>query len=77
MSDDEEPAMWLQAAVVAALGFELVGFVLAGVFIGTWIDGRFDSSPVGLLSSVALAMLGAGWHIRRVTRQYLSDDEAQ
>ncbi len=76
MSGDEEPSMWLRTAAVAAMGFELVGFVLAGVFIGTWIDGRFDSSPTGLLISLALAMLGAGWHIHLVTRRFLSDEEA-
>lgn len=77
--DDEStgssPSLWAKAGIAAALGFELVGFVLAGVFIGVQVDAYFDSSPVGLLASMGLAFVGAGWHIYRITRRFLIDDD--
>ena len=80
LGDDEqggsstEPATsnpWVKAGAAAALGFEFVGLVLAGVFVGVQIDARFDSSPIGLLVCLMLAMVAAGWHIYLVTRRYV------
>ncbi len=66
---------WIKVGAAAGLGFEFVGFVLAGVFIGTRLDARYDSSPVGLLVCLGLAMVAAGWHIYLVSRRYLLDGE--
>lgn len=67
--------MWVKAATAAALGFELVGFAMAGVFVGILFDGHFDTSPVGLLVSLALAFVAAGWHIWRVSQRVLLDND--
>ncbi len=67
--------MWMKAGAAGALGFEFVGFVLAGVLVGTRIDARYDSSPIGLLVCLGLAMVAAGWHIYLVSRRYLLDGE--
>ena len=75
-TDSESPNLWVKASVAGALGFEFVGFVLAGVFIGTQIDAYFDSFPLGLLSSLTLALVGVSWHIYRVCRRVLLDDES-
>ncbi len=75
-ADSQSPNLWVKAGVASALGFEFVGFVLAGVFIGVQIDARFDSSPVGLLVSLALAIFCASGHIYLVCRRVLMDDEA-
>ena len=76
-STEDEPNLWAKAGIAAALGFELVGFVLAGAFIGVHIDAYFDSSPVGLLASMGLAFVAAGLHIYRMTRRFLIDDDDQ
>lgn len=80
-ADGDEPKgsesrqMWARAGIAGALGFELVGLVLAGAFLGVQFDARFDTSPVGLLVGVALAMVTAGWHVYLVTRRFLLDGE--
>ena len=58
---------------VSALGFELLGFVLAGLFLGSRIDSHFDSEPVGLVVFVFLALAAFGWHGYRISRRYLLD----
>lgn len=75
LDDSSSRALWLKTGIAGALGFELLGFVLAGVLIGTQIDARYDSSPVGLLATMSLALLAAGWHIYLVGRRYLVDRE--
>lgn len=73
--DLKSPNLWLRAGAAAALGFEFVGFVLAGVLIGTQLDARFDSSPLGLLVCLGLAMVAAGWHIYLVAQRFVLADE--
>lgn len=74
-SKDDETSPWIVIGAASALGFEFMGFVLAGVFIGTRIDAHFDSEPVGLLVSVALALVAVGWHIYLVSRRFLKNGE--
>lgn len=62
---------WLVAGAVGALGFEFVGIVLGGAFIGTRLDERFNTAPVLLLVTMALAMLGAGWHVWKISQRFL------
>ncbi|RAL24926.1 hypothetical protein DL240_01580 [Lujinxingia litoralis] len=62
---------WLVAGAIGALGFEFVGFVLGGAFIGTRLDAHFGTAPVLLLVSMALAMLGAGWHVWKISQRFL------
>ena len=38
------------------LGFELVVPVLAGVFLGLWVDRRFDSAPWGVVAGAVLGI---------------------
>lgn len=74
-SDSSSPNLWVKAGIAGALGFEFVGFILAGVFVGAQIDAYFDSHPIGLLSSMAVAIIGVSWHIYRVCRRVYVDDE--
>lgn len=67
---------WMALGVMGALGFEFVGFVLVGVYIGHQIDEYFDSSPVGILLSVFLSLVAVGMHIYYVTRRFVKDGES-
>ena len=58
-------------------GFEAVFAILIGVGIGYWVDGKLDSSPVGLLLGFAV---GFGSFVLRLVRlgkrlQELADEE--
>mgnify|MGYP001146774021 CR=1 FL=1 len=65
---------WVKAGIFGGLGIEFVGFTFVGVIAGTWIDGKFDSSPTGLLICLALSMVAAGLHIYAITKRFLLDD---
>ncbi|RDV40078.1 hypothetical protein DV096_05840 [Bradymonadaceae bacterium TMQ3] len=62
---------WLVAGAIGALGFEFVGLVLGGAFIGTRLDAHFETAPVLLLVSMAVAMLSAGWHVWKISQRFL------
>lgn len=74
-SGDSSGSMWVKTGIAAGLGFELLGLVLAGAYVGTRVDARFDTSPVGLLVSMGLAFVVAGWHIYLVSRRLSSEDD--
>lgn len=47
------------AAVALEFGFLVGGFIVLGLFGGRWLDARFDSAPVFLLSGLLLGMFGS------------------
>lgn len=67
-----ERSPWIVAGAVGAMGFEFVGFVLGGAFIGTKLDEHFDTAPALLLVTMALAMVGVGWHIWKISQRFLT-----
>lgn len=80
--DDENDSMtsgrmWARAGIAGALGFEFVGLVLAGAFMGATLDNRLDSSPWALIGCIALSMVAAGWHAYLVSRRYLLDGQGE
>ena len=51
---------WMRAfALATTISFELAGAVLVGVFLGRWLDDRFNTSP-WLMSGGLLLGLAAG-----------------
>ncbi len=66
---------WIVVGAIGALGFEFVGFVLAGLLVGSQIDAHFDSEPVGLIVTMALALLAVGWHSYLVIQRFLNNGE--
>ena len=74
-SENSSGSMWMKTGIAAGLGFELVGLVLAGAYVGTRIDARFETSPLGLLVCIGLAFAAAGWHIYLISRRLTSKDD--
>lgn len=75
--DDEEESgrsRWAQAGVVALFGAELAGFIIAGVWLGRYVDQRFDVGPAGVLIGLFAAMAAAGLHLWKLIDHYLTDD---
>ncbi len=65
----------VKAGIFGALGFELLGFTLVGVLVGSWLDQRFDIEPWGLLGMLLLALVAAGVHIFTITKRFLAEEE--
>lgn len=76
-SDDDRQVSnpWVKAGVFGALGFEFIGFTLVGVFVGQWLDARYEMAPWGLLGMLTLAIVAAGAHIITITRRFLREEE--
>ncbi len=49
----------------------VVGPILAGVFLGKWLDARFHSAPYALFSTIALAFLVSCMGIMKEAFRYL------
>jgi F0F1-type ATP synthase assembly protein I len=49
---------------VGGLGIECAGLVVAGAFLGSWIDEHTGQTGFGTLAGVLLGMFGFGVHLR-------------
>jgi F0F1-type ATP synthase assembly protein I len=52
-------------ADISSIGLEMGGCVIAGYFIGTWLDGRFDLAPWG---TIIFLVFGFGAALKGVIR---------
>jgi len=53
-------------AMAMSIGWELGAFVLLGVFLGRWIDGRTGSSPWGVLVGTFFGIAGGLYRLVRI-----------
>ena len=60
---NKKPSNWEEFSDVGALGIELVLAVFIMIGIGSWLDGRFETSPIftiiGAITGMAAGMLSA------------------
>jgi F0F1-type ATP synthase assembly protein I len=65
-------------ADIASIGLEMGGCVIAGYFIGSWFDGRFDLAPWGtaffLVCGFGAAVKGLVRVVKRAHAVAHSDD---
>ena len=52
-------------ADISSIGLEMGGCVIAGYFLGSWIDGRFECAPWG---TVAFLLFGFGAALKGLIR---------
>lgn len=57
------------AAAFIAMGFELVGLILASLYLGQWIDQSYSSTPWATLGLVVVGVVGWMIHIFVLIRQ--------
>jgi len=50
---------WVAAVRLTGLGFYIGGCILGGVFLGLWIDRRFDFTPLFTFLGLGLGLLVA------------------
>ena len=61
---EERRRAWSQAL---SIGWELASFTVLGFALGYWLDGRFGSSPWGVL---VVTLLGIGLGLYRTVRLF-------
>ena len=63
-----------QVAVLAGLGFELTGLILAGFFAGQALDRWQDWNGLGVALGVGLGFFGWLWHVYKILSDGFDDD---
>lgn len=65
---------WTLAAVTGQVGCLTLIIIFAALFVGRWLDNRFNSSPlftIGLMiGSVPVTLVMMFWVVRSVTRRF-------
>lgn len=64
MSEQRNPAY-----AFVAMGFELVGLIIASLYLGQWIDERYGIWPWGTLGLVLVGVIGWMVHIFLLIQQ--------
>lgn len=57
------------AVAFIAMGFELVGLILASLYLGQWIDKTYESAPWATLGLVVVGVIGWMIHIFLLIQQ--------
>lgn len=66
---------WVKAGIFGALGMEFVATALAGVWLGQFLDKRYDIEPLGTIVCLFLALIGAGVHTAVITKRFVDNDD--
>ena len=53
-------------SLTGQVGVVMVVFILMGLVIGRWVDGRLGTSPTFTLALILLGIGAAGWSIARM-----------
>ena len=56
-SEQSKEARRSSLALALSVGWELASFTVLGVGLGYWIDGRFSSSPWGVLFGAVIGIV--------------------
>lgn len=66
-------SLFQQAIRAMALATRFSTVVVAGVFLGLWLDRRAGTGPLGLLSFALLGMILGTWHLLRDSQKGFHD----
>lgn len=64
-------------SLVGQVGATVVVFILVGLFVGRWIDGRLNTSPAFTLFFIFSGMAAGLWGVYRLTILALKGDSEQ
>lgn len=67
---EDRAHMWALASRYSAVGIEMAAAVAMGAVLGNWLDGRYDSSPWGLLAGFGIGLGAAVKAVARVIRMH-------
>ena len=68
MDDNERTAM-RKATVFITLGAEISGTVAGAALFGYWLDSRYSTAPLFILTLVLASSFAVFWRILRVVRR--------
>jgi len=66
-----------RTARYASLGIEVGLSVVIGAALGWWIDGYFESDPVGLILGVILGTFAAFRSLYQTTMRFAAEEERE
>ena len=77
MTEDRRFPSWVR---YSGVGLELAGATAGLALVGYWVDGRFHTSPWGILIGVVIGIVGGLYNLIReslaAVREAKSDDDA-
>jgi F0F1-type ATP synthase assembly protein I len=70
MSADRRFPGWVRHS---GIGLELAGAIAGLAFVGYWIDGRFGTTPWGMLGGVVIGLVGGLYNLVRESLAAVQD----
>lgn len=66
-----------QGILFAGIGFELVGLIMAAVFLGQWVDKKWNLNGLGIAGLCFIALIGWLVHLFVLLKQFTrhADDD--
>lgn len=60
-------------SLAGQVGVVMVVFILIGLVVGQWVDGRFGTAPAFTLAFILLGIGAGGWSIARLVMWALEE----
>jgi ATP synthase protein I len=57
------------------IGFYIVACILGGVWLGLWLDGKFNTAPILLLIGLLLGLIAAFGGVFRMLVPFMKDNQ--
>ena len=74
MSADRRFPGWVRHS---GIGLELAGAIAGFAFVGYWIDGRFGTTPWGMLCGVVIGLVGGLYNLVRESLAAVREAKAE
>ena len=68
--------MGRKAAIYTALGFEAFGLILGFILLGSWLDGKFGWSGLGVAAGAAVGVFAWLGHAMIIVNRLAKDDNS-
>ena len=66
-----------KTAILMSMGFEIIGVVIFAIYLGRYLDSRFDLNGLGTAGAIAIGFVGWLTHVIIVTKSLTSSDSSK
>ena len=66
---------WGPAIRLIGVGFYIGFCIVAGIVVGLWIDGKFDTRPIFTIVGLMLGLISAFWGVYRMLLPLLNNKD--